>query len=458
VRLAPATIPITARIGADQFLRGGESRRLPPGSYDVVVSAPGYLPTRLTVEALPGVTAVIGVSLFPETAGLLYVAARPWGKVLVDGKEIGYTSVAGHRIAPGPHAVRLQRDQAPAIDTTIVVAERQTVRLAWTTVRDSTGEPGLDSALAALDGAETERGAQLLRQLLDGGPTPRAPRARATTLLRLAAASWSLNDRDSARAYLRAMVEGDPFYVPSTELLNPDLLAAYGRIRHETPAIGIRTARDTVLTPSRDTLHVSIAVGQPGLVRLLLRLASPRPRDSLLVALTVDSVAVATIPLTGPDGSVLPPGLYALEGEVAAAGRGASDLLQLSVERLSVDTMAHAAPIAFSAFRPETKRAGPSRRNVAESIALGALVIAFSAVMNDPDVSGRGIPSGGWLIGGAVAIANFAFKRDAVPVPENIAHNAAVRAAWEAQNRSAATDNAMRLRAAPLRIRTTREP
>jgi len=78
VRLAAANIPITARIGPDQFLRGAESRRLPPGSYDVVVSAPGYLPTRLTVELLPGVETLVRVSLLPETAGLLYVAARPW--------------------------------------------------------------------------------------------------------------------------------------------------------------------------------------------------------------------------------------------------------------------------------------------------------------------------------------------------------------------------------------------
>src|SRR5213594_402819 len=52
VRLERANIPITARIGTDQFLRGGESRRLPPGRSNVVVSAPGFLSPRLTVEHL----------------------------------------------------------------------------------------------------------------------------------------------------------------------------------------------------------------------------------------------------------------------------------------------------------------------------------------------------------------------------------------------------------------------
>src|SRR2546430_4369061 len=50
IRLEPASVPITARIGADQFVRAGESRQMPPGSYDIVVSAPGYLPTRRSEE------------------------------------------------------------------------------------------------------------------------------------------------------------------------------------------------------------------------------------------------------------------------------------------------------------------------------------------------------------------------------------------------------------------------
>src|SRR2546429_168097 len=81
--------------------RGAGPRRLPPGSYDVVVSAPGYFPTRLTVELLPGVETLIRVSLLPETAGLLYVTARPWGTLFVDGERVGYTSVAAHHVAPG---------------------------------------------------------------------------------------------------------------------------------------------------------------------------------------------------------------------------------------------------------------------------------------------------------------------------------------------------------------------
>jgi hypothetical protein len=152
VRLERANIPITARIGTDQFLSGGESRRLPPSSYNVVVSAPGYLPTRLTVELLPGVTTVVAVSLLPETAGLLYVAARPWAAVFVDGDPIGYTGVAAHRLIPGRHVLRLKYREGAPRDTTIVVGERQAVRLSWVGQRNTTSDPQLDQALAALDG------------------------------------------------------------------------------------------------------------------------------------------------------------------------------------------------------------------------------------------------------------------------------------------------------------------
>ncbi|MGH7568059.1 MAG: PEGA domain-containing protein [Gemmatimonadales bacterium] len=451
VRLAAATIPITARIGADQFLRGGEARRLPPGSHVVVVSAPGYLPTRLTVEALPGITTVVGVSLLPETAGQLYVTARPWGTVFVDGQRIGQTSVAAHRVAPGRHTIRLQRDSAAPTDTTIVVAERQPVRLSWVGRRDSTGDARLDSALSALDAAETERGLQLLRQRMETQP-------RGIGLARLAEATWSLGARDSARTYLRDLVRLDPFYTPPSDAFNPEYRAAYAKVRRETPVIALRTSPDTVMTPSHDTLPIEIAVGQPGEVRLLLRLTSPRPRDSLLTVVSVVDVLRARIPLTAPDGGALAPGSYAIEGEVALARGRASDLLQLTIERLPVDTLPYVPPLAAGTYLPEAKRAGPSLHALLEGVAFGALAYLVPVLMNDSDLSGRSVPPAAPVIGASVAFASIAFNRATVPIPENVAHNQSLLARWQERNRAIAEGNATRLRQAPLRLRTTREP
>jgi len=457
VRLERANIPITARIGTDHFLRGGESRRLPPGSYNVVVSAPGYLPTRLTVELLPGVTTVVAVSLLPETAGLLYVAARPWATVFVDGDPIGYTSVAAHRLVPGRHVLRLEYQRGAPKDTTIVVGERQAVRLSWVGQRDTTGDPQVDRALAALDRSDPERGAVLLRQWLsaDAGGAPDATRSLA--LARLAEVAWSLGVRDSARVYLRSLVQADAFFSVPLDLFNPDLAADYGRVRRETPAIAIRAPHDTVVTPVRDSFPVWIAVGRPGEVRLLLRLTRPHPRDSLLVALHVDSVGVARIPLTAPDGKALAPDQYAIEVEVAASP-SSSTLLELTVERLPADTAPRQAPIPMAAFRAEIRKGSPSLRTVGEGVGLGALALLVSAVVNDASVSGRSIPRGAWLVGGSVALANIAFKHPGIPIPANIAYNESLRRQWNEADRAIATENATRLGAAPLRIRATRTP
>ena len=458
VRLERANIPITARIGTDQFLSGGESRRLPPSSYNVVVSAPGYLPTRLTVELLPGVTTVVAVSLLPETAGLLYVAARPWASVFVDGDPIGYTGVAAHRLVPGRHVLRLKYREGAPRDTTIVVGERQAVRLSWVGQRNTAGDPQLDQALAALDGADTERGAVLLRQWLsaDAGGAPEG--TKSLVLARLAEVAWSLGLRDSARVCLRSLVQADAFFSMPLDLLNPDLNADYVRVRHETSAIGIRAPRDTVLTPIRDSLPVRIAVGRPGEVRLLLRLTRPRPRDSLLVALHVDSVGVARIPLTALDGKALAPGQYEIEVEVATSDRSSSALLELTVERLPADTARRQAPIPVAAFRAEIRKGSPSLRTVEESVGLGALALLVSAGVNDAGVSGRAIPRGAWLIGGSVTLANLAFKRPRVPIAANVAYNESLRRQWKEADRAIATENVTRLGTAPLRIRSTREP
>jgi hypothetical protein len=458
VRLERAKIPITARIGTDQFLRGGESRRLPPGSYNVVVSAPGYLPTRLTVELLPGVTTVVAVSLLPETAGLLYVAARPWATVFVDGDPIGYTSVAAHRVVPGRHVLRLEYQRGAPKDTTIVVGERQGVRLSWVGQRDSTGDPQLDRALAVLDGADTERGTVLLRQWLSADAAGAPEGTRSLVLARLAEVAWSLGLRDSARVCLRSLVQADAFFSIPLDLFNPDLNADYVRVRRETPAIAIRAPRDTVLTPVRDSLPVWIAVGRPGEVRLLLRLTRPRPRDSLLVALHVDSVGVARIPLTAPDGKALAAGQYAIEAEVAGSGLSSSALLELTVERLPVDTAPPQAPIPVAAFRTEIRKGSPSFRTVGESVGLGALAVLVSAAVNDVGVSGRAIPRGAWLIGGSVTLANLALKRPGIPIAANVAYNESLRRQWKEVDRAIATENVTRLGTAPLRIRATRAP
>ena len=277
-------------------------------------------------------------------------------------------------------------------------------------------------------------------------------------LARLAEVAWSLGLRDSSRTCLRSLVQADPFFSIPLGLFNPELDANYVRVRRETPAIAMRAPRDTVVTPVRDSFPIRIAVGRPGEVRLLLRLTRPRPRDSLLIALHVDSVGIARIPLTALDGNALAPGQYAIEAEVSASGPRSSALLELTVVRLAADTAPRQPPIPVAAFRAEIRKGRPSLRTVGESVGLGALALLVSAAVNDAGVSGRAVPRGAWLIGGSVTLANLALKRPGVPIAANVAYNESLRRQWKDEDRAIATENVTRLGAAPLRIRSTREP
>ena len=328
----------------------------------------------------------------------------------------------------------------------------------WIARRDTVGEARLDNALSALDAGDIEGGVEMLQLFLPARQPSAGATARAVALARLAEATWSLHARDSARACLRRMVEIDPFYMPPGDLFNPELWATYQQVRRETPAIAIRAPQDTVLVPGRDLLPVRIAVGRPGEVRLYLRLTTPRSRDSLVAAGSVESVAVARIPLTAPDSAPLPPGVYEIEAEMVLPSGVARDLVTLSIERLSADTTPHVAPLAAAAFQPETRRGRLSPRTVLQGVGLGALAALVPVALNKGDLSGRSVPFAATLVGGSIAITKIAITRPTVPIRENARYNEVLRTQWEGRNRTIAAQNALRLRRTPLRIRMTATP
>jgi len=127
--LEQAEIPVSGRIQRGAFLTAGQASIVAPGSYSVTVTAAGYLPATFTLEVLPNVTSRVRLEMLPEASGYLYVTARPWAEVLLDGVSIGYTTVAARRIAPGEHLVRIQRDGFVPFDTVVTVAENAQVRL-----------------------------------------------------------------------------------------------------------------------------------------------------------------------------------------------------------------------------------------------------------------------------------------------------------------------------------------
>jgi len=130
LRLDEADVPISGMVEQPrQYLTPGQGVAIDPGSYTVAVTAAGVLPTRFTAEVLPGVTTAVRLSLLPEDSGYLYVTSRPWAVVFVDGKRLGYTTIAGRRIAAGEHVLRIARDDLLPIDSTFTVAPNERVRV-----------------------------------------------------------------------------------------------------------------------------------------------------------------------------------------------------------------------------------------------------------------------------------------------------------------------------------------
>ncbi len=122
-------VQVNGRIEGGEFLVAGSPKSLAAGSYTILATAEGYLPTRTTVEVLPGVTTELSFRLAPASPGFLYVASRPWGTVYLDGERIGYTALAARRLVPGTHRLRIEREAYLPFDTTFTVAQNQRLRL-----------------------------------------------------------------------------------------------------------------------------------------------------------------------------------------------------------------------------------------------------------------------------------------------------------------------------------------
>ena len=135
LRIEPNQIAVNGQLEGGRSLQAGVDFPMPAGTYTVVASAADYLPTRATVEVLPGITTVLDFNLEPTPPGFLYVASRPWAEVYIDGEPVGYTTRAAHQLREGTHQLRILRQGYLPFDTTITVGMNERVRLGTITLR-----------------------------------------------------------------------------------------------------------------------------------------------------------------------------------------------------------------------------------------------------------------------------------------------------------------------------------
>lgn len=98
---------------------------LPPGTYKVTVSSPGFTPEARNVQVLPGSRAVMEVRL-AAAKGFVTVSGSPMAaNILVDGKDTGRVTPAEVVLDPGAHSITVHKSGYLDASTDVKLAAGQ---------------------------------------------------------------------------------------------------------------------------------------------------------------------------------------------------------------------------------------------------------------------------------------------------------------------------------------------
>jgi hypothetical protein len=342
----------------------------------------------------------------------------------------------------------------------VVLALDLAVSLLPLPAQAQTADVTLARAVAALEATETERGVELLRQLVTTPPSTTPAALRREAELRLAVAIWSLGLYDSATVHFGAAISADPFVTLEPEQFNPDLLAAFRAAKRVTLVLGVRAPPDTAMVPGTERWPVSVVVPRRGEVRFRLMGPGPAGRDRPVAAVIVDSMATVPLRLTGGDSVPLAAGAYRLAAEYSEpGGRALAASLALELTAQVGDTLPYEPAPPDSLYRLEVRWGAPSRASLVRGIGFGigaAVIPILFANTQLRSADGRAL-----TVGAAVSLAGltgYFLGRTKQPLPQNIAYNQTLRAAWEARNRTIAASNERRRGIALIRVRVVSSP
>lgn len=83
---------------------------LPPGTFTVIFSLPGYRETSAQVTVQGGAVSEVTATLGPETGSLFVNSTPPGARVLLDGSVAGFTPAVLENVTAGNHTVTLEKD------------------------------------------------------------------------------------------------------------------------------------------------------------------------------------------------------------------------------------------------------------------------------------------------------------------------------------------------------------
>ena len=302
----------------------------------------------------------------------------------------------------------------------------------------------LAQGIRAYDDLEFEQAAGLLRRALAAPGQGALSRDDVSRALIYLTATELLRDRkDSARAIARRLVIINPRFRPDELVFPPQLLLLYEVVRRATPAVIGEAPADTTIRPGSEALTLRLYASAVHDVEAKLVALDGRVMRTLFRGPLGDSVA---LPWNGLDstGAPVASGAYAIMvSSFDRAGKVVRILrMPVSVLPAPADTLPHPAAPADTVLRPEKRPMGPALRVLAPGLLAGV----GAAVL--PGVIARGErPSGGRLvIGGTLTLAGvaaFVARRPWRAIPENVGHNAVVRA-WRREDTEVARRNAER--------------
>jgi serine/threonine protein kinase len=131
---SPATLRVVVRPWGRVFVDGrshGETPlaplRLAPGRHVVRIEHDEYPTAERTIELAAGGVEVLTHEFVGGRAAsaTLRVRVRPWGRVSIDGKLRGETPLAPMTLAAGRHVLRIEHDDHPAVEQTLVLEPGQ---------------------------------------------------------------------------------------------------------------------------------------------------------------------------------------------------------------------------------------------------------------------------------------------------------------------------------------------
>lgn len=287
----------------------------------------------------------------------------------------------------------------------------------------------LDEGIAAYNDLEFVAASRLLRRALDAETPPAlTPEEHNRALMYLGAAQFFAGNRSDAASTFRTLVVANPRYEPDRLAFPPEVSRVLDETRQTTKAVAVIAPAEQLVTPGADRYVLRLYASSRHLVRVALLSAAGDTVRALFDGTIDDSLAVEWNGL-GETGETPPSGSYRLEAVSLVLPERPLRAVRvpISIARLPADTLLPPPSPPDSLFRPE-HRPGGGRL----AVLIPGLVASAALVV--PAAAGEG-GAQGFRIGLGTALAlgsiiGYVKVRREQPIPENIAYNDSLRAAW----------------------------